>query len=158
MGDEKLIVNCCSWDWSSSSLLTSDERLVEMVLGPGQHDDKERRRWEVQLGKPVEGKLTEKNMKKRIGQKKSKEKIKSVIFLWGGVSNWLCPVVFFLSLERNISNFCDEKRDDRHVLVAEYSRMPARLSLVQLIGRDVIAAVTCESSLQKQRLGAVVKS
>ena len=60
------------------------------------------------------------------------------------------------SLERNISNFCDEKRDDRHVLVAEYSRMPARLSLVQLIGRDVIAAVTCETSLQKQRLGAVV--
>ena len=95
-------------------------------------------------------------LKERIGQRKSIEKNKSVIFLWGGVSNWLRPVVFFLSLERNISNFCDEKRDDRHVLVAEYSRMPARLSLVQLIGRDVIAAVTCETSLQKQRLGAVV--
>ena len=88
-------------DWSRSSLLTSDEKRVEKVPGLGQHNDEKRRRREVQLGN-LSG-LIEKNssasgaVKERIGQKKSIEKNKSVIFLWGGVSNWLRPVVFFLS-------------------------------------------------------------
>ena len=37
-------------DWSRSSLLTSDEKRVEKVLGLGQHNDEKRRRREVQLG------------------------------------------------------------------------------------------------------------
>ena len=149
MGDEKLIVNCCSWDWSSSSLLTSNEKLVEMVLGPGQHDDKERRRWEVQLWKPVEREAHRKELpvKKRINP--------------GYSFGAECPtghvqLYFFLSFERNITNFGDGKRADKRVLDVEHSRRPTRSSLVQLIGRDVIAAVTCETSLQKQRSGAVV--
>ena len=64
----------------------------------------------------------------------------------------------FLILERNISHFCNGERDDGHVLVAEYSRRHARSSLVRPMGRDVTAAARRETSLQKQRLGAVVKS
>ena len=44
------------------------------------------------------------------------------------------------------------------MLVAEYSRRHARLSLVRPIRRDVTAAARHETSLLQQRLGAVVWS
>ena len=64
----------------------------------------------------------------------------------------------FLILERNISHFCNGERDNRHVLVAEYSRRHARSSLVRPIRRDVTAAARHKTSLLQQRLGAAVWS